>query len=87
MAFIAAASFRDHDYFQKLRTTLDFAAFPTTRDDRLQYSASNQVGDAVLLFSAVLGPLWDHVTSRLGNPVPPSKPLSESAASRESTPR
>lgn len=87
MAFIAAASFGDSDYFQKLRTTLDFAAFPTTRDERLQYSASNQVGDAVLLYSAVLGPLWDHVTSRLGNPASPSKPLSESANSSESTPR
>lgn len=87
MAFIAAASFGDHDYFQKLRTTLDFAAFPTTRDDRLQYSASNQVGDAVLLYSAVLGPLWDRVTSRLGKPASPSKPLSESANPSESTPR
>jgi hypothetical protein len=61
LAFVGASSFHDGDYLAKLRTTLDFAAFPMQRDGRLKYCASNQVGDAVLLYASVLGPVWDKV--------------------------
>lgn len=61
LAFIAAASFGDRDYLQQLHTTLDFAAFPTRDEGALRYSASNQVGDAVMLYSMVLGPMWELV--------------------------
>jgi hypothetical protein len=59
LAFIAAASFGDRDYLRRLSTTLDFAAFPV--DDALgrKYGASNQVGDAVLLYALTLGPAWE----------------------------
>lgn len=58
LALVAASSFGDRDYFAALGATLDFAAFPTERDGRLSYAASNQVGDAVMLYSMVLGPMW-----------------------------
>jgi hypothetical protein len=59
LAFVAASSFGDHDYFAALGATLDFAAFPTEREGRRAYAASNQVGDAVMLYSMTLGPMWD----------------------------
>jgi hypothetical protein len=63
-AFVAAASFGDADYYRSLTTTLMFAGFPLSRDGRMQFCASNQVGDAVLLYSTVVGPLWQTVRER-----------------------
>jgi Linalool dehydratase/isomerase len=61
MAFIGASSFGDDAYLRGLAATLDFSAFPTRKAGRLKYCASNQVGDAALLYAAVLGPLWTRV--------------------------
>jgi len=61
LAFIGAASFSDTDFLQQLHTTLEFAAFPRRERGRLKYCASNQVGDAVMLYSSVLGPIWKRV--------------------------
>jgi len=61
LAFVGASSFGDQNYFTGLQTSLDFAAFPVKHEGRLRYSASNQVGDAVLLYAEVLGPLWDKI--------------------------
>jgi hypothetical protein len=61
LAFVGASSFGDARYLDKLQTTLDFAAFPVRRAGRVQYCASNQVGDAVLLYASVLGPVWEKV--------------------------
>jgi hypothetical protein len=61
MAFTGASAFGDDAFLFSLATTLDFAAFPSRRDGRLRYCASNQVGDAALLYDAVLGPLWEKV--------------------------
>ncbi len=59
MAFIGASAFGDDAFLQSLAATLDFAAFPARQQGRLRYCASNQVGDAALLYAAVLGPLWE----------------------------
>ncbi|HSU53812.1 MAG TPA: hypothetical protein VLT36_07145 [Candidatus Dormibacteraeota bacterium] len=59
MAVIGASAFKDEQFLSSLATTLDFAAFPSTKSGRLKYCASNQVGDAVLLYAATLGPVWD----------------------------
>jgi hypothetical protein len=59
LAFVAAASFGDRAFLDALSTTLDFAAFPTERDGKIGYGASNQVGDAVVLYALSIGPLWD----------------------------
>ena len=62
LALLAASSFGDPEYYDALRTTLEFAAFPAEEDGRLRYRASNIVGDAVLLYSMVTGPLWQAAT-------------------------
>jgi hypothetical protein len=63
LAFIGASSFGDMDYLTQLHATLDFAAFPKRVQGRLQYCASNQVGDAAMLYACVLGPIWEKVKS------------------------
>jgi hypothetical protein len=61
MAFIAASAFDDQHYLAALAATIDFAGFPSKTAGRLKYCASNQVGDAALLYAATLGPLWQKV--------------------------
>ena len=61
LAFVGAASFEDMNYLAALSATLDFAGFPSEKAGRLKYCGSNQVGDAVLLYSTVLGPIWKKV--------------------------
>lgn len=63
-AFMAANEFGDSGHLCELLTSLNLAGFPTERGGRLRYCASNQVGDAVLLYSLVLGPLWKEVKER-----------------------
>jgi hypothetical protein len=64
MAFMAASTFRDWEFLQALNTTLDMAAFPSRKNGQLKYCASNQVGDAALLYASVLGPLWERTTKQ-----------------------
>jgi hypothetical protein len=64
LALVGAAAFGDHGYYTRLAASLSFAAFPVERDGWLRYAASNQVGDAVVLYSMVLGPLWAKVAQR-----------------------
>jgi hypothetical protein len=61
MAFIGASAFGDERFLASLAATLDFAAFPSLKEGRLKYCASNQVGDAALLYAATLGPLWQKI--------------------------
>ena len=61
MAFIGASAFGDEQFLSSLAATLDFAGFPTCKGGRLKYCASNQVGDAALLYAATLGPVWQKV--------------------------
>jgi len=61
MALIGASTFNDGQFLAALAATLDFAAFPSRTQGRLKYCASNQVGDAALLYAATLGPLWKKV--------------------------
>ncbi len=71
LALVGASAFDDARYLQTLNTTLDFAAFPLRQGRELQYCAGNQVGDAVLLYAAVLGPLWERIGPS-GRPAPAS---------------
>jgi hypothetical protein len=61
MAFIGASAFDDEKFLSQLAATLDFAAFPSHRKGALKYRASNQVGDAALLYAATLGPMWEKI--------------------------
>lgn len=58
MALIGAASFGDEAWLRELHRSLALAAFPVREEGRFRYAASNQVGDAVLLYSLVAGPLF-----------------------------
>ena len=59
LAFLGAAGFHDVQYLTQLMTSLNFSGFPVKQGDTLQYQASNPVGDAVLLYALVQGPLWE----------------------------
>lgn len=61
LAFLGATTFGDRQYLSELLTSLQFAGFPVRRDGKLQYAASNQVGDSVLLYALVQGPLWEKI--------------------------
>ena len=65
LAFIGAAGFDDTEFFTSLLTSLNFAGFPQEKKGRLRYQASNPVGDAVILYSMVEGPMWDEVERRI----------------------
>jgi hypothetical protein len=63
MAFIGASAFQDQRFLSSLAATLDFAAFPLRKSGSLKYCASNQVGDAALLYAGTLGPVWQKVNA------------------------
>jgi len=59
LALVAAAAFDDDDLLAALVASLDVGGFPVEdADGGLRYAAGNQVGDAVLLYALVEGPLW-----------------------------
>lgn len=66
LALLGARAFGDEEYYAGLLRSLEMAAFPIRERQSLRYAASNQVGDAVLLYSTVLGPLWAEVRRRAG---------------------
>lgn len=66
LALVAASAFDDRAYLSALLTSLNFGAFPIEEDGQLRYAASNQVGDAVMLYAMVLGPAWAEVERRGG---------------------
>ena len=61
LAFIAAGTFRDIDYLQDLGTTVNALGFAERDAGKLHYAASNQVGDAVMLYGLSVGPIWQKV--------------------------
>jgi len=64
MAFIGATAFDDEHFISSLSATLDFAGFPSRKNGALKYCASNQVGDAAILYAATLGPLWEKAKAK-----------------------
>jgi hypothetical protein len=64
LAIMGAAAFEDRGYLTELLTSLSYIGFPTEADGQLRYRASNPVGDAVILYATVLGPLWEEVERR-----------------------
>ena len=64
LALVGASAFSDEPFFRGLLRSLEMAAFPVWENGEVRYAASNQVGDAVLLYSTVLGPLWAEVKRR-----------------------
>jgi hypothetical protein len=64
LAILGAASFGDTDFLQRLLTSLEYGGFPVRRGGKLRYCAANTVGDAVVLYALVQGPLWADVARR-----------------------
>ena len=64
LALVAAAAFDDKPFFEALTTSLNYGGLPVADDTGLRYAASNPVGDAVILYAMVLGPLWEAVEAR-----------------------
>lgn len=58
LAVLGAAAFNDQSNLKQLLVSLNMIGFPHQREGHLQYLASNPVGDAVLLYGLVEGPLW-----------------------------
>lgn len=67
LAILGAASFGDTPYLRQLLTSLEYGGFPSTRDGRRRYCAANTVGDAVVLYALVQGPLWENVLRKNGS--------------------
>jgi hypothetical protein len=64
LALVGAAAFADEAYLRRLLTSLQFGGFPVRRGKELRFCAANAVGDAVLLYALVQGPLWDEINRR-----------------------
>lgn len=71
MALVGAAAFEDRDYLCALLTALNFGGFPIRRCGALRFAASNQVGDAVMLYALTLGPLWAEAKTHLTHETDP----------------
>lgn len=65
LALVGAAAFGDDEYLASLLTSLRFGGFPTRDGKNLRFCASNTVGDAVMLYALVLGPLWEKAATHL----------------------
>lgn len=63
-ALLGAATFGDREYAGGLITSLNFGGFPTRSRGELRYAASNTVGDALVLYALVQGPLWGEIRQR-----------------------
>ena len=63
-ALLAATTFEDAEFTRELLTSLNFGGFPVSSHGELRYAASNAVGDAMVLYSLVQGPLWDEIRKR-----------------------
>jgi hypothetical protein len=61
LALLGSLSFGDKDAARALLASLELGAVPIRDEQGLRYAASNQVGDAVLLYALVGGPLWSKV--------------------------
>ena len=61
IAVLGAAAFKDDETLMDLIKSLEFVGFPHVEGQTLKYRASNPVGDAVLLYGLVEGPLWRRV--------------------------
>ena len=61
LAFLGASTFEDRQFLGSLLTSLEFAGFPSRKHGQLKYWASNQVGDAVLFYATMQGPIWREV--------------------------
>lgn len=58
LAFVGAAAFDDDALLDELLSTVGFGGFPQAREGQVRFAAGNPLGDAVILYALVEGPLW-----------------------------
>ena len=59
LAIVAARAFGDQAYHRALRRSLLVAAGKQEEDGRVRFARSNALGDAVILWGMVHGPVFD----------------------------
>ena len=59
LALAAAAGFGDRDFYRGLRTSLELGAFPERDDEVATFLMAGAIGDPVIFYSTVVGPLWE----------------------------
>lgn len=64
LAVLGAAAMRDDALLEDLLASIRLMGFPIEDERGLRFAASNPVGDAVLLYALVEGPLWKLVRER-----------------------
>lgn len=82
LALVGASAFADTAYLRKLIASLNLAGFPRTEGDALRYCASNQVGDAVMLYALTLGPAWAKVEAKSVRGAQAPSPVSQNSSHR-----
>jgi hypothetical protein len=58
LALLAARSFGDRDFLDGLVASLELGGFPIDGPTGRRYAAGNQLGDSVILYGMIAGPLW-----------------------------
>jgi hypothetical protein len=66
LAIVGAHAFSDRAYASRLLAALDYTGLPIREGGTLRYAAGNPVGDAVILYGLVLGPVRDKVKEGAG---------------------
>jgi len=61
LAFVAASSFGDEAFLKELFASLHLGGFQKKQNGTIGFHACNQVGEAVILYSMTLGPMWQKV--------------------------
>lgn len=59
LALLGAAAFEDVSFYRKLRASLEFGTFPIEGDEGRSYLMAGAIGNPVIFYSTVEGPLWD----------------------------
>ena len=59
LALVAAAGFQDRPFYRQLRTSLELGAFPERDGGSASFLMAGAIGDPVIFYSTVVGPLWE----------------------------
>ena len=59
LALAASAGFGDREFYRELRTSLELGAFPENNGEVATFLMAGAIGDPVIFYSTVVGPLWE----------------------------
>lgn len=64
LALLGAAAFDDVSFYRKLRASLEFGAFPVGDHEEHSYLMAGAIGNPVIFYSTVVGPLWERLNDQ-----------------------